>query len=134
MKAEMTFTSTDPACTVTRGPTEFWIDQARPYRYRALNAYLPPDPPATDLRALVCSPGPRAELGGDAERTLVFVPPNTLRDAPGLLGLSSGDTVAGLRDAISGGSAHHDGEAQIDGRTVARIRLGTSTRLSRSRL
>ena len=43
-------------------------------------------------------------------------------DPPGLFGLSSGDTVAGLRDAISGGSARHDGKAQLDGRTVERIR------------
>jgi hypothetical protein len=35
-KWEVTVTSTDPACTVTRGPNEIWIDQASPYRFRAL--------------------------------------------------------------------------------------------------
>ena len=29
MKWELTSTSTDPACTVTHGPNEIWIDQRR---------------------------------------------------------------------------------------------------------
>src|SRR5688500_8216895 len=41
MKYEWTFTSKTLGCTVTRGPTEFWIDQEPPYRYRAVNAFVP---------------------------------------------------------------------------------------------
>ena len=54
-QSEATLTSTDPACTVRRGPNEFWIDQTPPHRFRALLNDLP-DPEA-DPRALVCSNG-----------------------------------------------------------------------------
>src|SRR5215217_4939694 len=63
-----------------------------------------PSPPAsraastTDLRSHRIRPVGR--LRGRSGGTS---PPNTLRDPPGLFGLSSGDTVAGLRDAISRG-------------------------------
>lgn len=121
MKYEWTFTSKDLACTVTRGPTEFWIDQEPPYRYRAVNAFVPPDSPPSDVRAFVCSRGTHAEIGGTPQRTVVFTPPKTLRDLPGQVRLT-GDPVVALRDSISAGSAHHEGRVQLDGRTVERIR------------
>ena len=40
-RSEATMTSTDPACTVRRGPHEFWIDQTPPHRFRALLNDLP---------------------------------------------------------------------------------------------
>lgn len=121
MKYEWTFTAKTLGCTVTRGPTEFWIDQEPPYRYRAVNAFVPQEQPGSDLRALLCSPGTLSELGGDSQRTLVFAPPNTLRDLPGQVDLT-GNPVETLRDAIREGRAHHEGKAQLDGRTVERIR------------
>ena len=36
MKWEVTSTSTDPVCTVARGPSEIWIDQTTPHSYRAV--------------------------------------------------------------------------------------------------
>jgi hypothetical protein len=86
-----------------------------------VNAFVPQEQPGSDLRALLCLPGTLSELGGDSQRTLVFAPPNTLRDVPGQVRLT-GNPVETLRDAISEGRAHHEGKAQLDGRTVERIR------------
>jgi hypothetical protein len=122
-----TSTSTDPACTATHGPDEFWIDQTPPHRYRGLlNDF--PDPDA-DPRTLVCSTGTAAEVGGTLEvpeQTLVFESPNTLRDSP-VKFLIPPDPVAALRQAISDGSAHHEGKAELHGRTVERIRIDLPT-------
>jgi hypothetical protein len=123
-KSEGTLISTDPACTVTR-PTEIWIDQTPPHRYRALtNVDIPPDSAGSDLRALVCSRGTPAELGGtlDTRETLMFEPPNTLKSPRVGLALPP-DPVAWLRDAISAGTAHDEGKTQLSGRTVERIRV-----------
>ena len=123
-KWELTSTSTDPACTVTRGPNEIWIDQTPPYRYRVLLNDLPPDPGTADPRALACSSGTASELGGtfDTGETLRFVPPNTLTVNP-LRFVFPLDPVTELREAISAGAAHDEGETQLDGRTVERIRI-----------
>lgn len=123
-KWEATSTSTDPACTVTRGPNEIWIDQTPPHRYRALLNDLPPDPADTDPRALACASGSASELGGtfDTGETLRFVPPNTLTVNP-LRFVFPLDPVRELRAAISAGAAHDEGETQLDGRTVERIRI-----------
>jgi hypothetical protein len=124
MKWEVTSTSTDPACTVTRGPSEIWIDQTTPHRYRVLLNDLPPDPANADPRALACSSETPSELGGafDTGQTLRFVPPNTLSANP-LRFVFPLDPVTDLREAISAGRAHDEGKAQLDGRTVERIRV-----------
>jgi hypothetical protein len=123
-KSERTFTSTDPACTVTR-PIEIWIDQTPPHRYRALMDVEPSaDSTGGDLGAVVCSSGTPTELGGtlDGRETLVFEPPNTLTSPPWRF-LLQPDPVANLRRAISAGTAHDEGKTQLDGRTVERIRI-----------
>jgi hypothetical protein len=123
LKWESTSTSTDPACTVTRGPSEIWIDQAPPHRYRVLMNDLPPDP-GDDARALACSSGTPSEIGGslDTGETLRFVAPNTLTVNPARF-LHDVDPVKSLREAISAGRAHDEGTTQLDGRTVQRIRI-----------
>jgi hypothetical protein len=135
MKWEDTETSTDPACKVTRGPHEIWIDQTPPHQYRVRLNGLPPDPANRDPRALACSSGARAELGGafDTRQTLRFVPPNTIRVNPVRFVLPP-DPVTDLREAISAGRAHDEGKTQLDGRTVERIRVDPPVRLSRSQL
>lgn len=125
MTWQVTSTSTDPACTVTYGPSEIWIDQAPPHRYRVLLNGLPPDPPKNeDWRALACASGTPSELGGafDTYQTLRFVAPNKLRVNP-LSFVLPPDLVTDLREAISAGRAHDDGKTQLDGRTVKRIRI-----------
>jgi hypothetical protein len=124
-RSEATMTSTDPACTVRRGPNEFWIDQTPPHRFRALLNDLPD--PGADPRALVCSTGIPGEVGGTLgdppEQTLVFEPPNTLRGSRMKFLMPQPDPLSQLRQAISDGSAHHEGKAQVEGRTVERIRI-----------
>ena len=119
-----TSTSSDSGCTVTRGPSEIWIDQARPHRYRVLLNDLPPDPANADPRVLACSSGTPSELGGalDTGETLRFVPPNTLTFNP-LQFVSPPDPVTDLREAISAGRAHDEGKTQLNGRTLERIRI-----------
>jgi hypothetical protein len=120
-KWEATVTSSDPVCTVTRGPNEIWIDQASPYRFRALlDGY--PLTRGADPRTLVCASGTTTEVGGTRMETLMFVPPNTLSIAP-VHYLPVLDPVADLRQAINGGRAHDEGRAELDGRTVERIRI-----------
>lgn len=130
-KSEMTWISTDPACTVTRGPSEIWIDQEPPHRYRALLNDLPAEPPL-DPRALVCSKGTKSELGGTldphcsatgCEPSLRFTPPNTFSHQQILFRPESGDFGTMVRDGISAGLAHDEGKTQLGGRTVERIRL-----------
>jgi hypothetical protein len=123
---ETTTTSTDPACTVEHGPSEIWIDETPPYRYRLLVNDFPPDS-AVGPRALVCASGTAAELGGtfDPAQTLMFVPPNTLSEPPFRFTREPADLdpVSALREAISAGTAHVEGKMQLDGRTVERIRI-----------
>jgi hypothetical protein len=121
-KWESTSTSTDPACTVTHGPNEIWIDQTPPHRYRVLLNL--PDPADADPRALACASGTPLELGGtfDTGETLRFVPPNTLTVNP-LRVVFPLDSARELREAIGEGRAHDEGEMQLDGRTVQRIRI-----------
>jgi hypothetical protein len=125
-KSEATTTSTDPACTVAHGPSEIWIDEKPPYRYRVLGNDFPPDS-AIGPRELACASGTAAELGGTfgSGQTLRFVPPNTLAGLPFRLILDRArlDPVTGLREAISAGTAHDEGKTQLDGRTVERIRI-----------
>ena len=124
MRWEVTSTSSDSGCTVTRGPSEIWIDQAPPHRYRVLLNDFPPDPANADPRVLACSSGTPSELGGafDTGQTLRFVPPNTLSFNP-LQFVFPLDPVTDLREAISAGRAHDEGKTQLNGRTLERIRI-----------
>jgi hypothetical protein len=123
IKWETTSTWTRPACTVTRGQGEVWVDGAPPHSYRASLNDLP-DPADADPRALGCSRGTASEFGGTSRSslTLRFVPPNTLSVEPQRLRFSL-DPAAGFREAISAGRAHDEGRVQLDGRTVERIRI-----------
>jgi hypothetical protein len=138
MKWGVTSTWPSPACTVTRGPNEIWIDQAPPHRYRAI---LDDPPIASALpETLACSSGTVREVGGTVDpacssaeqpscttqETLKFVPPNTLSVSP-LQFVLPPDPVTMLREAISAGSAHDEGETQLDGRTVERIRIDSES-------
>ena len=79
-----TTTSAEFACTVRHRPSEVWIDQAPPHRYRVRrNDAPPPRSLSTGRRALACWTGTGTELGGllDADETLEFAPPNELRSA-----------------------------------------------------
>lgn len=136
-KWEGTSISTNPACTVTRGPSEIWIDHETPHRYRvALFNDLPPDPPL-DPRALVCSKGTKSEFGGTldphcsaatgCEPTLRFTPPNTLSHLPISFRADPGDFVTKLREGLNAGRAHDEGKTQLEGRTVERIRVDPRT-------
>jgi hypothetical protein len=121
-KLVATTTSVDPPCTVTHDPNEIWIDQTPPHAFRALLNV--PAPGTAEPRTLACSRGTGPELGGafDTGETLMFVPPNTLSNAPGRF-LAPLDPVGDLREGISAGSAHDEGKTQLDGRTVERIRI-----------
>jgi hypothetical protein len=129
-KWEMTVTSTDPACTVTRGPNEIWIDQAAPHRYRALLNDLPdPELANADAATLACSEGIASELGGllNSGETLRFVPPNRIEPMDDLRFMFPLDPVGDLRQWLAAGSAHDEGTVQLDGRTVRRIRIDPPT-------
>jgi hypothetical protein len=132
-KWEVTSISAEPQCTVTRGPSEIWIDQTPPHRYRALLNDLAMVDPPLDLDAPpgICTRGAEIELGGvldlvcfsvGCEPTLRFVRPNSLRVMPVAFGVPA-DTAALLREAISAGHAHHEGKTELAGRAVERIRL-----------
>jgi hypothetical protein len=123
-KWDDTTTPTDPPCTVKRGPNEIWIDLTPPYRYRALVHGFPPDPANADPAAPACSRGAATELGGTFEplQTFRFVPPNMLR-ASSLLFKLPPDPVAAFREAITEGRAHDEGDTELRGRTVRRIRV-----------
>ena len=134
-KWEVISTWPSPACAVTRGPNEIWIDQEPPHTYRAL---LDDPPPAgAHPSSLACWPsGPLSEFGGTidpacspaeqpnctTQETLEFVPPDTLSVSP-LQFVLPPDPVTMLREAISAGNAYHVGKTQLDGRTVERIRI-----------
>jgi hypothetical protein len=112
-KWEVTSSSTDPACAVTHGPNEIWIDQTSPHRYRALLNF-PPEPKKVDPRA-PCRGGRPYELGGTFATGAISLFGGT--------NLSVLDPVTELREAISAGTAHDEGKTQLDGRTVERIRI-----------
>jgi hypothetical protein len=147
MKWEVTSISTDPACTVARGPQEVWIDQTPPHRYRALLTELPPlSLPTPNSSRPACSRWRLFEVGGklggpfDMQGRVRFVPPNTLEHEPVSFLVRADDPLAVpggampaalwaptlLREAIASGNAHDEGETQLDGRTVRRIRVEPS--------
>jgi len=132
-KWEVTSTSIEHGCTVTRGPSELWADTTPPYRWRLLWRSLPmlEEDALPEVTEPDCWKGITYELGGTSnpvctaagcERTLRFVAPNTVSAAgiePGFLP----DPAHGLREAIDYGLAHDEGTTQLRGRTVERIRL-----------
>jgi hypothetical protein len=132
-KWQETRTSTQFSCTVTERPHEIWIDQTYPRKYRALLRHRPLVNVdgrmgvmivTGDPRKQICSRGRPAEIGGDlTERpTLMFFPPDWLSYAP-FQYHTAYDPVGELREAISAGRARHDGQTQLAGRTVERIRI-----------
>jgi hypothetical protein len=132
-KWEVTSTSTEAACTVTRGPSELWTDTLPPYRWRVLLRDLPlvEEDVAPDVSEPDCWRGVTSELGSTSkpvctaagcEPILSFAAPNTLRISPISIGFPP-DPVQALRDAIDHGLAHDEGTTQLGGRTLERIRL-----------
>jgi hypothetical protein len=121
MKFETTYSSTDFSCTVTRGPNEAWIDQTPPHRFRLI---LQQVQGRGDPRTIACGRGTRSEYGGTLETGawFVLVPPDTLMPYPPQFLPLPIDPAAWLRERISSGSAHYDGETELDGRAVGRIR------------
>lgn len=140
-KWQETRTWTQFSCTVTERPSEIWIDQTYPRKYRALLGHRPAssdeqhvvvvdDGPTTeDPRKQICSRGRPAEIGGDLTElpTLMFFPPDSVSYAP-LQYYTPYDPVGELREAISAGRAHHDGQTTLAGRTVERIRIDPPSR------
>jgi hypothetical protein len=124
MKWEWTSTWTRPFCTVVRGQGEVWIDGTPPHSYRFLLNDRP-HPANADPGALGCSRGTATEYGGtySSKQTLRFVPPNTLSVEQQRFRFPLNPALAGLRAAISKGTAHDEGKTQLDGRTVERIRI-----------
>jgi hypothetical protein len=133
-KWQETRTSTQFSCTVTDRPSEIWIDQTYPRKYRALLGRQPTPLPmgftiGDDPRKQICSRGRPAEIGGDlTERpTLMFFPPDWLSYAPRQYHTPY-DPVGELREAISAGRARDDGQTELAGRTVERIRIDHPSR------
>jgi hypothetical protein len=124
---ETTVTSKDFGCTVTTRPSELWIDQAPPHRWRILADDFLRDGPRADPRTFACASRGVTELGGssDAARTLEFALPNTLTFSPRAHVTPPGDTryATTLREAIASGIAHDEGTTELDGRAVRRIRV-----------
>jgi hypothetical protein len=123
----LTVISTTPQrCTVERGTQEIWIDQKPPYRFRALLNDISPGSGVYG-NELVCGPAGPLEIGGWLPRPggnawLLFVPPNTLRLVNPLYEIDP-DPVTRLRRWIRTGYAVDEGQVQLDGRTVERIRM-----------
>jgi hypothetical protein len=119
-------TSEDFGCTAVMGPNEVWIDQEWPHRWRSLMEQFEPPPRGADERTRAClREGEVAEIGGAmwGQPTLKFEPPRTLRGGTGQFLTFEPDPARVLREAIAGGRAHHEGNTEVDGRTVARIRI-----------
>jgi hypothetical protein len=117
---QTTRTSQEYECTVTSRPAELWTDPTS-YRWRVLAT----DFPSQDGdygRGTACAEGMTRELGGDASRSFMFVPPDTLEPF-GPAQTASWDIVDHLRGALADGRAHMDGRTEIAGRTVERIRI-----------
>jgi hypothetical protein len=119
-KWQITRTSREYDCTVTSRPGELWADPTS-HRWRVLAT----DFPSQDggyARARACVEGMTRELGGDATRSFMFVPPNTLEPF-GPAQTASWDAVDHLRGALAEGRAHMDGRTELAGRVVERIRV-----------
>jgi hypothetical protein len=114
--------SQDYGCTVTLGPNEVWADLSPPYGYRHIES-LWPSAEAADRRSAACSSHVTTESGGRPGTALRFVPPDKLVPyGPGWIGESM-DDVALLRKALAEGTAQDEGQVELDGRIVERIRV-----------
>ena len=100
----VTRTSQDYGCTVTLGPNELWADLSPPYRSRDIDRSWP-SPVGVDRRSAACdeNASATAERGGTTT--------------------GSRDEVALLRQALNDGRAHHEGQVELDGHVVERIRV-----------
>jgi len=120
-----TTTAAEFGCTVRHRPSEIWIDQTPPHRYRVLLSDSPP-PKLLNAgrRALACWNGEGLELGGvlNSRETLEFVSPDELRSMKPRF-VAPVDPVADLRRSLDAGTAHDEGTTKLDGRTVQRIRV-----------
>ena len=117
MKWQLTTTSAEYSCTVTHPPSEMWIDQMPPRRYRGRLGYVPPF--SQDPRTVACESAGPVEVGGTLDKQEKG--PIGPSDQPRYGGPP--DLVAALRGAISDGRAHDEGETELGGRTVRRIRV-----------
>lgn len=118
----VTRTSREFGCTVTLGPNELWADLSPPYRYREIGTLASG---GADRRSAACDESESAttEVGGTPGTALRFVPPDRLALAgPGWTG-GTRDDVATLREALRDGTARDEGEVELDGRAVQRIRV-----------
>jgi hypothetical protein len=117
MKWQSTTSAAEYSCTVTHPASEMWIDQIPPRRYRGRVGYVPPL--SQDPRTVACGSAGPVEVGGtlDTQETGPIGP----SDQPRYGGPP--DLVAALRGAISDGRAHDEGETELGGRTVRRIRV-----------
>jgi hypothetical protein len=127
-RLETTVSSRDFGCTITARPSEMWIDQMPPRRWRVrAEGFLGPVAPGVDPHTFACARGGVTELGGSsvATQTLEFVIPNTLMFSRRPYISPPGDQgyVATLREAIAAGIAFDEGATELDGRTVERIRI-----------
>lgn len=117
-----TRTSREYGCTFTPGPNELWADLSATYKYRLIMRNWP-SPAAADRRSMACVGNMTTETGGTLEGSLRFVPPDTLTYfGPGFTG-ATWDAVSNLRETLAAGRAHHEGQTELDGRTVERIRI-----------
>ena len=115
-------TSRAYGCTFTPGPNELWADLATTHKYRLIERNWP-SPKAKDRRSMACVGNMTTETGGTPGGSVRFVPPYTLTYfGPGFTG-TTWDAVSSLREALAAGRAHHEGQTQLDGRIVARIRI-----------
>jgi hypothetical protein len=116
MKWQTTASAADSSCTVTHPPSEVWIDQVPPRRYRGRLGHTPPHPRDADPRTLACASGGPLEVRGTLD---------TQEDGPSSEPRFGGppDLVAMLREAISDGRAHDEGTTELGVRTVERIRV-----------
>jgi hypothetical protein len=123
----VTRTSRDYGCTVTLGPNELWADLSTPYRYRLIAVF--PSADAVDRRSAACDKNQTntTEVGGTPNASFRFVPPDMFApNGPGWTGESQ-DDVPLLREALAEGRAYDEGQAQLDGRVVERIRVYLGT-------
>lgn len=119
-KWKITRTSREYGCTVTSRPSELWADPTS-QRWRVVATDFPSQD-GGDGRAKACGEGMTIEVGGDANRSFKFVPPDTLEPF-GPAQTASWDVVDHLRGALAAGRAHRDGRTDLSGRVVERIRI-----------